>query len=158
MTNGYTAWDRFAAAHRAECWERRQRQLELENESPAGEPHPTLRTSEPIFKNVGHARPQAAEQTTEPMTEEERQAWSTWAHSLVTNRLNAFADERMLPLIEAVADELGALTGKAAREQDLEIQKLKDEIAGLRADLQVSQAIVRNNIAMLPTMRRRNAA
>jgi hypothetical protein len=139
MSNGYNAWERSAAAHRADCWQQRQRQLELENDLPAAEP-------------------QAVEQTTRPMTEEECQAWSTWAHSIVTNRLHAFVDERMLPLIEAVADELGALGGKAAREQDAKIKQLESEIAALRADLQISQSIVRNNIAMLSSMRRKNAA
>jgi hypothetical protein len=91
---------------------------------------------------------------TEHMSAEASRGWNEWLY----DALDQYRRDSVLPIVDALADELGALTGKAAREQDEKIKRLENEIAALRTDLAIAQAIVRGTVAALPLKGKAHAA
>jgi hypothetical protein len=92
-----------------------------------------------IYKTTYEPPPAQQQQTSSTMTPEQQKPWDEWLNSRVMHILDT--------VVEVIGEEVGA-----------EHKQLREEIAGLRADVAILQGIIKGEVAQLKSGKASDAA
>jgi hypothetical protein len=109
-------------------------------------------------------KPEPKPHSSPAMSEAQSGAWNAWAlqviehawHTVYQDAIAEFTAGFVREKINALADMLGAETGTNERKLWIEINKLSEEIAGLRADVHILREIKSGEVIDLPRLPRRD--